>query len=562
MAMVGQRRHGAVAWWAGLAALLVALVVIVPTVDGSALRRAATALLRDPGAMVLLLAAYAAAFALRAAAWRRVVPDLAYAHALAAIHVSLAGNHLLPARLGEVLRVISVVRRTGLGSATATASTVTLRAADLVAVAVLAAVTGPAVAGRLVGAWGWVLAGVAGGVLVAGWRWLGRLRRDGVLVRRPDAAALGLTVVAWLAEAVVIAVVAAAAGIALGPLEAVLVTSVTIAAQAVALAPGGFGTYEAAATAALVVLGADPGTALTVALVAHGVKTAYALATGAVAAVVPAPALWGRLRLPRRVVSQPPASGPAAGAPVLLFLPAYNEAATVADVVARAPQQVAGRRVEVVVVDDGSTDATAVRAQGAGADVVALGRNCGLGAAVREGLATGVQRGAAAVAFCDADGEYDPAELEDLVAPILAGDADYVVGTRFGGDIERMLPHRRLGNRVLTALLRAVSRQRLTDGQSGYRALSAAAAAAAELVHDYNYAQVLTLDLLAKGFRYREVGIRYRFRTRGRSFVRLGTYLRAVAPAVWREVNDVPVRRTSGEPNRDKRAATVPSAGA
>ena len=61
----------------------------------------------------------------------------------------------------------------------------------------------------------------------------------------------------------------------------------------------------------------------------------------------------------------------------------------------------------------------------------------------------------------------------------------------------------------------------LTDGQSGYRALSPAAAAAAEVVHDFNYAQVLTLDLLAKGFRYAEVPITYRFREHGRSFVRL-----------------------------------------
>jgi hypothetical protein len=86
-------------------------------------------------------------------------------------------------------------------------------------------------------------------------------------------------------------------------------------------------------------------------------------------------------------------------------------------------------------------------------------------------------------------------------------------------------------------VLAFVSRARISDGQSGYRALSHEAAAAAEVIHDFNYAQVLTLDLLAKGFRYREVPIRYRFRTSGRSYVRLGRYLRRVVPAVWREVN-------------------------
>ncbi|MDX1622168.1 MAG: hypothetical protein R3320_14320, partial [Nitriliruptorales bacterium] len=121
--------------------------------------------------------------------------------------------------------------------------------------------------------------------------------------------------------------------------------------------------------------------------------------------------------------------------------------------------------------------------------------------------------------------------------PILAGEADYVVGSRFDGDIHRMLPHRRFGNVTLTWLLRFVARVPISDGQSGYRALSAAAAADAEVIHDFNYAQVLTLDLLAKGYRYEEVPISYRFREHGRSFVRLGRYLRAVGPAVWRELN-------------------------
>jgi len=141
------------------------------------------------------------------------------------------------------------------------------------------------------------------------------------------------------------------------------------------------------------------------------------------------------------------------------------------------------------------------------------------------------------VAFCDGDGEYAPEELERLVAPILDGRADYVVGSRFAGRIRRMHPHRRLGNLVLTRLLRFAARTPITDGQSGYRALSAAAAAEAEIVHDYNYAQVLTLDLLAKGFSYTEVPISYGFREAGRSFVRLGSYLRHVLPAVHAELN-------------------------
>ena len=90
---------------------------------------------------------------------------------------------------------------------------------------------------------------------------------------------------------------------------------------------------------------------------------------------------------------------------------------------------------------------------------------------------------------------------------------------------------------MLTWLLSRVARRRLADGQSGYRALSASAAEDAEIVHDFNYAQVLTLDLLAKGYAYAEVPISYRFREHGTSFVRLGPYLRRVVPAVYRELN-------------------------
>jgi len=226
--------------------------------------------------------------------------------------------------------------------------------------------------------------------------------------------------------------------------------------------------------------------------------------------------------------------------PVVVVFPAFNEEPTVGSVVRRTPGEVDGHPVEVVVVDDGSTDGTVAAARAAGADVHAHGTNRGLGAAVRTGLAAGLDRGAAAVAFLDADGEYAPEELERLVAPILAGRADYVAGSRFAGMPRRMLPHRWVGNRVLTIGVRALVRRwgarDLTDAQSGYRALSPEAAAAAEIVHDFNYAQVLTLDLLAKGFRYTEVPISYGFRRHGQSFVRLGPYLRRVVPAVWREL--------------------------
>ena len=252
-----------------------------------------------------------------------------------------------------------------------------------------------------------------------------------------------------------------------------------------------------------------------------------------------------------------PSATPDPDAPVVFFLPAFDEEASIAGVLARMPSSVGAHPVRVVVVDDGSTDATADVARAAGATVESFPANRGLGAAVRHGLALGVEAGAAAVAFCDADGEYAPEELDRLVAPILAGEADYVIGSRFAGGPRQMLAHRWLGNRVLTLVVRALTRLPVTDGQSGYRAFSPAAAADAEVIHDFNYAQVLTLDLVRKGYRYREVPISYHFRTEGTSFVRLFPYLRRVVPAIWRELTDrgpAPVQSSTTKSRNESRA--------
>ena len=525
-------------FWVGAAALVAGLVFLAQAIDAATLSATLSAVLRSPGSVLGALAAYAAAFVLRAIAWRYLLPELTLGHSLAALHVSLGGNHVLPLRLGEALRVTSVVRRAGVDMKGATATTIVTRAADIVAVIGLAALLGPRVTGGIVGTWGWVAAAGATCLWIAGVAWLHRLK-PGRRSRSWTSVAIvaASSTIAWVLESTVFWAAAGWAGFDLSFTEAIVVTAVTIAAQTVAIAPAGIGTYEAAATAALVAMGLPAGPALAAAIAAHALKTVYALVTGVVASLWPAPSLVGRVRLPRRAPVRGPSAPSTSDAPIVLFLPAHNEAATVSAVLRRAPSVVRGRPVVRVVIDDGSADGTAAMAADAGAEVVRLEPNRGLGAAVRTGFEVARRHGAAAVAFCDADGEYAPEELGILTEPILNGDADYVVGDRFAGDIRRMLPHRRLGNRILTRGLSFVARRKLGDGQSGYRALSATAMAEAEIVHDYNYAQVLTLDLLGRGFRYAEVPISYSFRREGRSFVRLGKYLKQVIPAVHRELN-------------------------
>jgi glycosyltransferase involved in cell wall biosynthesis len=223
---------------------------------------------------------------------------------------------------------------------------------------------------------------------------------------------------------------------------------------------------------------------------------------------------------------------------VIVFLPAFNEEASIGDVIKRIPRHFHPKvDVEVLVIDDGSKDKTVNAAKEAGADyIVSFEKNKGLGAAVRAGLKECYERGADIGVMIDADGEYPPEQIPDLLQPIFKGEADYTMGSRFLGTIHGMKLHRRLGNYFFTFLQSILLRKWIYDGQSGMRAFSRQAMEHAEIIHDYNYAQVLTLNLVRKGFRVKEIPIRYRVRTTGKSFIKFKDYLRYVFPAIMKEM--------------------------
>ena len=208
-----------------------------------------------------------------------------------------------------------------------------------------------------------------------------------------------------------------------------------------------------------------------------------------------------------------------ASRPVAVIVPAYNEAENLPGTLGRIPRR-ERPDLKVIVVDDGSSDDTAEVAHRHGADVVVSHQhNRGLGAALRTGLATANELDARAAVYVDADGEYPPEQIPDLLAPIESGEADYVLGSRYLEHKPRQQAFRRIGNMAFTALLSVAAGRRITDGQTGFRAFSRRALECAEIIHDYNYAQVLTLDLLKKGMRMREVPVSYQQRTRGESFI-------------------------------------------
>ena len=131
----------------------------------------------------------------------------------------------------------------------------------------------------------------------------------------------------------------------------------------------------------------------------------------------------------------------------------------------------------IVVVDDGSTDGTAQAALGAGAEVVQMPFNTGYGMALQTGLRWAEQRGARCVVTLDADGQHDPLELPAILEPVLSGQADIAVGSRYlsSGAKYRVPLSRRLGSWMFAWLLSALTHSRITDPTSGFQCLNAAA---------------------------------------------------------------------------------------
>lgn len=202
----------------------------------------------------------------------------------------------------------------------------------------------------------------------------------------------------------------------------------------------------------------------------------------------------------------------------LVVMPAHNEAANITAVLrevrARFPD------VACLVIDDGSTDGTAEHARACGADVVRLPCHLGYGGAVQTGFRYAVRRGYDLVVLMDADGQHDPGSIPALLAPVLADQADVVVGSRFLGQHTYPVdPARRLAMRFFGGVVRWLTGQRITDPTSGFQALSREALrffAYDNYPSDFPDADTL-LSLLYAGFRVVEVPVTMHGRLSGTS---------------------------------------------
>jgi glycosyltransferase involved in cell wall biosynthesis len=191
--------------------------------------------------------------------------------------------------------------------------------------------------------------------------------------------------------------------------------------------------------------------------------------------------------------------------PLAIVIAAYNEEGAIGPVIEALPQEVSGLKVAKIVVSDGSADATVKEADAAGALVCDVPVNRGQGAALRLGYRLAREGGAKYIVTTDADGQYNPAEIPALLAPILAGKADFVSGSRTQGSEETKDPVRKLGVRVFALTISMLTGQRITDPSFGLRAMRAEVTGAVLLEQPQYQASELLIGVLAHGYQVSEV---------------------------------------------------------
>jgi glycosyltransferase involved in cell wall biosynthesis len=212
---------------------------------------------------------------------------------------------------------------------------------------------------------------------------------------------------------------------------------------------------------------------------------------------------------------------------VIAVVPAHNEEGAIGAVVDEI--RAFDPSFDVVVVDDGSTDATAAVASAHGAAVVVLPFNLGIGGAVQTGFKYALERGYELAVRLDGDGQHDPAELPKLLAPIRSGEADIVTGSRFanlGEGAYRPPFARRIGIVWFARLVSLLTRRRVTDTTSGFQALNRRGIAlfAGDYPNDYPEVEA-TLLVFKHRLRPVEVPVRMREREHGESSI---TFFRSI----------------------------------
>lgn len=198
---------------------------------------------------------------------------------------------------------------------------------------------------------------------------------------------------------------------------------------------------------------------------------------------------------------------------LLVMMPALNEEASIGAVLQRVPRDIPGvDEVQILVIDDGSTDRTPQIAREHGASVLSHGRNLGVGSALQSGIAEAIRRGVTAAVNIDSDGQFAPEDIPTLAAPVLADEADFVTASRFKDPaLVPDMPWLKLwGNRGMSRLVSSLVGQSFADVSCGFRAYGREALLHLVLLGQFTYTQESFLALSRSGMRMREMPMKVR----------------------------------------------------
>jgi glycosyltransferase involved in cell wall biosynthesis len=238
-------------------------------------------------------------------------------------------------------------------------------------------------------------------------------------------------------------------------------------------------------------------------------------------------------------------------APIVVIIPAYNESACIGTVLPAVPRTIAGLGTDTLLVDDGSSDRTSEVAREHGVYVARMSKNSGQGSALRVGYRLAREHGARFIVTLDADGQWDPAEIEPLVEALVRDEADLVLGSRILGRAETDDSVRRAGVHVFARFLRLVTRLPITDTSTGIRAMRAELSAAVPQKEPQYQASELLIGAIYRGFRVAERPVVMRKRVagtskKGHNLMYGLRYGRVVLRTWWRESRAARARRDSG----------------
>lgn len=198
---------------------------------------------------------------------------------------------------------------------------------------------------------------------------------------------------------------------------------------------------------------------------------------------------------------------------LLVMLPALNEEASIAAVIRRIPRQIPGvSRVDVLVVDDGSTDRTVELSMAEGAMVISHSKNRGVGAAFQTGVEEAIRQGSGILVNLDADGQFAPEDIPKLIGPILERAADFVTASRFKDPalVPQMPWAKRWGNWGMAGIVSMLTGERFHDASCGFRAYSRDVLLRLVLLGQFTYTQETLLIMSQKGMRIHEMPLKIR----------------------------------------------------